>query len=147
MLSIRTNLRRWAEARRIRRVTLEDARQRARRGAAYLDDADPGWHERLDPENLALADGTCCVLGQLHGDFRLGLGRAAIFDLSSAPRASLSPVELGFLCVQNVPAAWQDQDYALLDRAWQEEIVQRRPLAALVRARHNKPPEPAPLVV
>ena len=147
MLSIRTNLRRWAEARRIRRITLDDARQRARRGAEYLDDVDPGWHARLDPDRLVLADGACCVLGQLHGDFRLGLGRAAIFDLSSAPRASLSPVELGFLCVQDVPPAWQDQDYALLDQAWQEEIVQRRPLAALVGAGHDKPPEPAPQIV
>ena len=151
MLSIRTNLRRWAEARRLRRITLDDARRRAARGAAYLDDADPGWHERLDPDHLTLADGTCCVLGQLHGDFRLGLGRSSILHLSSAPRASLSPVDLGFLCVQGVSDAWQAHDYGLLDRAWREEIARRRPAAMppggsdTLRTGAHKKPEPAPL--
>src|SRR5690606_28074016 len=87
----------YAERRRLRRaltVTLDAARVRAGSGAAYLDGVDPGWHTRLNPATLELADGAQCVLGQLHGGFRAGLFRARILDLSSAPLASLSPVDL-----------------------------------------------------
>lgn len=120
--------RQWQQARRVRQITIEQARQRAARGAAYLDDVDPGWHERVNPATLELGDGQCCVLGQLHGGFRQGLGRSAILQLGSAPQASLSPVRLGFQCVQDVPEAWQDRDYAHLNAAWQHEIARRRPV-------------------
>ncbi len=127
MQSLRSRIRQWAQARRTRQITLAQARQRAQRGAAYLDEVDPGWHRRIDPAMLALDDGAYCVLGQLHGDFRRGLSRASVLHLSSAPRANLSPVRLGLLCVQGVPEAWQEQDYRHLDRAWREEIARRRP--------------------
>lgn len=124
-------IQRLLQARRVRRITYANAQERVSRGAAYLDDVDPGWHARVDPETLELASGRACVLGQLHGDFRLGLGRAHLLSLSSAPRPSLSPVTYGFRCVQDVPAAEQDRDYAFLDRAWQAEIRKRRPPQAV----------------
>ncbi|HET6567431.1 MAG TPA: hypothetical protein VFG50_05660, partial [Rhodothermales bacterium] len=80
----------------------------------------------VDVETLELAHGGCCVLGQLHGEFRIGLGRTSIFNLTSAPRSSLSPVDLGFLCVQGASREAQDRDYDLLNRAWQEEITKRQ---------------------
>lgn len=120
-------LQQWFKNRRIQQITLANARHRAARGAAYLDETDPGWPARLDPEALALHHGRSCVLGQLHGDFRQGLGRAAILPVSSAPRAGLSPVSLGFLAVQDVPPEWQARDYAWLDQAWREEVIRRRP--------------------
>ena len=126
MQTLWTRFRQWRLDRLARQITPDAARERVRRGATYLDDEDPGWAARLDPETLELSDGTCCVLGQLHGDFRLGLGRSALFDLSSAPRASLSPVRLGFLCRQDVPETLQAQDYAHLNRAWRAELVRRR---------------------
>jgi hypothetical protein len=126
MQTLWTRFRQWRLDRLTRQITPEAARERVRRGAAYLDDADPGWHARLDPATLELSDGTCCVLGQLHGDFRLGLGRSALFDLSSAPRASLSPVRLGFLCRQDVPEAVQARDYRYLNRAWRMELAARQ---------------------
>jgi len=96
------------------------------RGAAYLDDVDPDWSRRIDPETLTLADGTCCVLGQLHGEFRRGMSRAGLFNMSSAPRANLSPVDYGFHAVLFGDEALQARDYALLDEAWREEIRRRR---------------------
>lgn len=112
--------------RRAPQVSPERARRRAARGAAYLDDVDPGWHCRLDLGALALDDGGGCVLGQLHGTFRQGLGRARLFSPGSAPRASLSPVAHGFHCVHAGDAKTEERDYALLDEAWQEEVRRRQ---------------------
>ena len=112
--------------RRVRTVTIDAARARVRRGAAYLDDADDGWHARLNPGTLELADGAHCVLGQLHGGFRTGLLRARIIDLSSAPIASLSPVDLGFQARRDLGEEIEALDYAFLNRAWREELVSRR---------------------
>jgi len=119
----------YAERRRLRRaltVTLDAARVRAGSGAAYLDGVDPGWHTRLNPATLELADGAQCVLGQLHGGFRAGLFRARILDLSSAPLASLSPVDLGFQARRDLGDELEALDYAFLNRAWREAIRQRR---------------------
>lgn len=123
--------RQWRRARRAARVTYAYALERAGRGAEYLDDVDPGWYERIDPRTLELACGRSCVLGQLHGDFRVGLMRAHLLDLSSAPRASLSPVSFGFQCVQDVLREVVDRDYRLLNDAWR----------AVIRARqeHDRP--------
>ena len=119
-------IQRRLEARRIRQINPANARSRVDRGATYLDDVDPGWHRRVDADTLELSSGHACVLGQLHGDFRLGLGRAHLLNLSSAPQPSLSPIAYGFRCVQNVPAEHQDRDYRLLNTAWQAEVRARQ---------------------
>lgn len=129
MSMIGNNVRKWirerSEERRARLITPSAARQRVARGAASLDELDPGWAERIDVWSLDLASGNACVLGQLHGSFSLGLGRAGLFSLSSAPRASFSPVDLGFHCVQGVCDALQEQDYEYLNEAWHAEIERR----------------------
>jgi hypothetical protein len=123
-------LREWIvgrrHAQRADSVRPEYARKRAGRGAAYLDDVAPGWIDDVDPLSLDLADGTACVLGQLHGSFAIGLGRAGIFSLSSAPRASFSPVDLGFHCVQGLSESLQELDHTYLTDAWREEVRRRR---------------------
>lgn len=116
----------WWRTRRARRISLDDARTRVERGADYLDEVDPAWYRRVDPDTLELASGSSCVLGQLHGDFRMGLSRSHLIDLSSAPRASLSPVSYGFQCVSGVDEADQDRDYAFLNQAWQEAVRKRQ---------------------
>jgi hypothetical protein len=79
----------------------------------------------VNARTLELEDGQHCVLGQLHGGFRLGLGRSQVLSLSSAPRASLSPVDYGFKCVEGVSDAWQARDYELLTVAWREAVRAR----------------------
>jgi hypothetical protein len=86
---------------------------------------DPGWHRQVDPNTLELGSGRQCVLGQLHGEFRLGLGRSRLISLSSAPRASLSPVAYGFKCVEGVSDEWQARDYELLTAAWRNAVLAR----------------------
>lgn len=133
MNRISAHLQQWRATRQARRITLDQARARAARGAAYLDSVDPGWFTRLDPTVLALENGHSCVLGQLHGEFRLGLGRADVLHMSSAPRANISPVSLGFLSERGLPAALEALDYQHLDQAWQEEIDHRQPVRPLKR--------------
>jgi hypothetical protein len=126
MQSFIDQCRQWWQARRARRISLSYARSRVQRGADYLDEFDPGWHRRVDPHTLELSSGSSCILGQLHGDFRMGLSRSHLINLSSAPRASLSPVSYGFQCVNGVSDEAQEQDYRYLNRAWREAVQQRQ---------------------
>jgi hypothetical protein len=125
MYALFEQLRSWWQSRRTRQITEEAVRERVRQGAEYLDERDPGWHRRIDPDTLELGSGDRCVLGQLHGEFRLGLGRSGVLSLSSAPRASLSPVAHGFKCVEDVSEEWQARDYELLTKAWRAAIRAR----------------------
>jgi hypothetical protein len=142
---LRSTINARLHARRALRITLENARQRAGRGASLLDDRDPGWAARVNPRSLELSDGAACVLGQLHGEFRSGLRRARIIDLSSAPLASLSPVDLGFQAVRHLGDEIERRDFAYLNRAWREEVTRRRPrqpvhsAGARVRIRSEAP--------
>lgn len=127
---MRTYIRQWWQQRRARRISYEYACSRVQRGAAYLDDVDPGWYRRIDPHTLELSSGVSCVLGQLHGTFHTGLSRARLINLGSSPRASLSPISYGFQCVDGVSEAAQDRDYAHLNRAWREAVGSRHAMEA-----------------
>lgn len=142
MYALFENVWAWWSDRRIRQISEEKVRERVKRGAEYLDEMDPGWHRRVDAETLELEDGRHCVLGQLHGEFRLGLGRSHVITLSSAPRASLSPVAYGFKCVEGVSEEWQARDYELLTEAWRREVRSRQegagaPLVEVLLAEHR----------
>lgn len=50
----------------------EEFADRVARGAALLDQADPGWQDRINPLTLNIADPFNCVLGQLYGMFSYG---------------------------------------------------------------------------
>ena len=126
MRFIAAPIKQWFQRRRARRVSLDDARTRVQRGAAYLDEVDPEWYRRVDPVTLRLSSVSSCVLGQLHGGFRLGLSRSMLINMSSEPRASLSPVAYGFHCIEGLSEAAQEQDYAYLDAAWREAVRQRQ---------------------
>jgi len=126
MLNVLERVRDWWQSRHTRQITVEKVQERVRRGAAYLDDVDPGWHRRIDPAVLELGHGRQCILGQLHGEFRLGLGRSHLITMSSAPRASLSPVAYGFKCVDGVPEPWKERDYELLNEAWRDAVQTRQ---------------------
>lgn len=126
MLTLLERVRDWWQTRRTQQITPNAVRERVERGAAYLDDVDPGWYRRVNADTLELDDGKHCILGQLHGEFRLGLGRSHLISMSSAPRASLSPVSYGFKCVEGVSDDWQARDYELLNEAWKEAVRTRQ---------------------
>lgn len=126
MQTLFERFRSWWQSRRTRQITEEKVQERVQRGAEYLDEMDPGWHRRIDADTLELEDGEHCVLGQLHGEFRLGLGRSHVLTMSSAPRASLSPMAYGFKCVEGVSDEWQARDYELLTQAWRAAVRARQ---------------------
>jgi hypothetical protein len=126
MLRLLERLQEWWQSRRTRKITPKRVRERVQRGAAYLDDVDPEWYQHVDADTLELGDGRHCILGQRHGEFRLGLGRSHLISMSSAPRASLSPVAYGFKCVEGVSEEWQAYDYELLTAAWKEAVRRRQ---------------------
>jgi len=141
---MRAFLQKWIERWRARRVSPAHAAKRVARGAAYLDEVDPTWYRAVDPDTLELSSGSSCILGQLHGEFRLGLRRAHLFHLSSAPRANLSPVSYGLFHVQNVSEELQDRDYTYLNQAWGAEVRARLARDSEVDA--GAPVGPEPLV-
>jgi hypothetical protein len=100
--------------------------ERVARGAAYLDEREPGWDERIDLETLDLYAPCRCVLGQLAtdlnrwGDVRARFGLRAAWMTDSRPTADA----LGF----NVPDGEQQihRQYLNLTAAWRELIEARR---------------------
>lgn len=116
----------WIEAARARKITLTVARERAARGAAYLDEVHRGWYRLIDDATLDMGNGRACVLGQLYGSFATGLRRCQIINPASEPNPFISPVHLGLLAVQRVCEPLQEQDYEYLNQAWREEIRRRR---------------------
>ena len=56
-----------------RSLTYDQALERARRGAALLDEKRPGWREDVDLRSLDQASCSRCVLGQVFGRYAEGL--------------------------------------------------------------------------
>jgi hypothetical protein len=81
-------------------------------GAGLLDRHEHNWWRRVDPARLDLADPDLDVLGQLYGQFEVGL----------AILGEPNPVACGF----DLDASDADADYPLLTAAWQQAIHQRR---------------------
>jgi hypothetical protein len=81
-------------------------------GAALLDRRQPRWWRQVDPARLDLADPAVDVLGQLYGQFEVGLAILGEPD----------PVAGGF----DLDASDADADYPTLTGAWQQAIRQRR---------------------
>jgi hypothetical protein len=81
-------------------------------GASLLDRRQPRWWRQVDPARLDLADPALDVLGQLYGQFEVGLAILGEPD----------PVAGGF----DLDASDVDADYPALAGAWQQAIGQRR---------------------
>jgi hypothetical protein len=81
-------------------------------GAAFLDEREPGWADRIDLDQLDLSSDCRCVLGQLHGDYGTGLD---VLDVEFGTGASRG---LGFNCAGG--------EFDELTAAWRELISRRR---------------------
>jgi hypothetical protein len=86
--------------------------QRVAAGAALLDRHHPRWWQQVDPARLDLADPALDVLGQLYGQFEVGL----------AVLGEPDPVAGGF----DLDASDADADYPALTGAWRQAIGRRR---------------------
>lgn len=104
--------------------TLEDLRRRAERGALLLDARLPGWHQRLNLNALRMANSCRCVLGQLHGNYGLGLDAVEAPHFLREDARGEFAVEHGFT-LPDEPDWWHADGWVLLRQAWAEEVLRR----------------------
>lgn len=94
----------------------------ATRGAALLDEKMPGWHKRINTEALDIGVCAQCTLGQLCGDYNLGvlmLGYNSILDPELNKHGFT--LEPGLYDIEGRIQQWKD-----LTEAWVELINRRR---------------------
>lgn len=103
-------------------ISREEARTRVTRGAAHLDQVQPGWPARIDVDTFAMERCSRCALGQLYSDFWIGtqiLYGRTYQDI----RSDKSPeVREGF-AVTEVNGC--GADYRQLQSAWVDAIAAR----------------------
>lgn len=114
-------------------ITFGRARQRAARGAAYLDEVHPGWFRLVDLDALEMKSDHSSVLGQL-ADMLPGDTARSHPDIYMIPAAG-KLVELGFSCIRGICEVLQEQDFEFLDQAWHDEVScrQNRPAVPYYR--------------
>jgi len=103
--------------------------ERVKRGAALLDEKDPGWWGGIDLGKLDLRSKCDCVLGQL-GAQRFGTTLHPYIDgLSEIARLSpLRAPDYGF--DTGIDPDNYEQEFAHLTEAWRDLITRRRELVA-----------------
>lgn len=108
-------------------MTLEEARDRVRRGAEWLDRTAPGWEHRLDYRSLDIASHCNCVLGQL------GLWCHPERDTHTGD------APLGFIWSKGLPLGSDEilTECTMLTLVWKELIYDRR-LAPIVTWTHRE---------
>ena len=97
--------------------------ERVAKGAAFLDEREPGWDARIDLDTLDLGSSHCCVLGQLHGGFGAGLAATGLDDGDGRD------IELGFFWTDAHRFSLDDEPGALAAE-WKRVITARREAGA-----------------
>ena len=103
---------------------------KAARGSSLLDQLEPGWASKVDLARLDLSSECDCVIGQLHGDYNLGLimmnaitAKLFVYDESEgrfSRHFGFFSRHFGFTADINTEA-----EYDKLTGAWREEITKR----------------------
>lgn len=93
-------------------------KRRVRRGARFLDEKRPGWHNTIDREWLDLGDSGACVLGQLEGGYLVGLRNLGLRF------PSFGSIFHGFEA-DGVLSMLMGHQYSFLTELWIEEIRAR----------------------
>lgn len=104
-------------------TTVPTVAERVQAGAAYLDEHEPGWVDRIDLETLDINSQCQCILGQLHGSYRDAPPVEAAADADGSHYGVLAwAIPLGF------GMNWNDciTDGRKLTAAWRELISARR---------------------
>lgn len=85
-------------------------------GAALLDRVRPGWEADIRLDDLNVLDCFACVLGQLYGNY--GMGVCQMFDLMNDWEG---PANYGFGGHGNI-----EDEFGKLRAAWAAEVTRRR---------------------
>ncbi len=102
------------------------ALKRARQGARFLDQAEPGWEGRINPQGLDMADGNVCIVGQVFGSFMQGSRDLYSRDTGQANAEAWSTSVCawsqrhGFYINDDVDYGYHD-----LQQAWELLLIER----------------------
>lgn len=88
------------------------------RGAAYLDENDPGWYRRVKLTKLDMRSTCDCVLGQLDGGIYVAVAKRGLTWEQAGRLGFDGPAGCGLDVV--------DELYDRLDVLWRDAIRQRR---------------------
>ena len=95
--------------------------ERVAKGAAFLDEREPGWDTRIDLGILSLDSSCRCVLGQLHGGYGDGLRATGLDDDNDRD------IELGFFWTDEHLVGFSlDDEPGDLTAEWKRVITARR---------------------
>ena len=83
--------------------------ERIEAGIALLDEKVPGWEQHIDIQRLNMGDCKRCILGQLYGDYNIGIKKLEIGLMQDS--------ELGFEV-----DSYEDESYDDLTEMWKEYI-------------------------
>lgn len=96
------------------------ARERAERGAAWLDGVSPGWELRVDLDLLAMEKCSRCIIGQVLGSWE------GFFEELPILQRDLGFIEnCGFDVDDTFPSDTDYVSYAKLGEAWTALIKER----------------------
>lgn len=138
-------------------LTMNDASERAQRGAVLLDTIQPGWEHDINLGQLNMFMCSQCILGQLYEDYSRGMHKLSQkITLSQITRPTLPgyllvsaqgnmSVVYGFSLAhadyagRDLGVKYLTQAYHILTSAWVDEIVSRRHRASLAAMPVNEP--------
>lgn len=89
-----------------------------KRGAGLLDERRPGWDREIDISELDIALGRSCILGQLYGQYGVGVHELKV-----------TGAYYGFAATWDVDASKCITAFDLT-AAWQEELASRAQIEA-----------------
>lgn len=96
-----------------------EASRRASRGAALLDEKNPGWYRRVDTDRLHMWSVDSCVLGQLYSNYGPSYRNSGFVNGLVQLRVSGGAARYGFMPSLSAPSS-------LLKRGWCKEIQARK---------------------
>ncbi len=95
----------------------------ASRGAALLDERNPGWWRRIDLDKLNVRSIHCCPLGQVYGRYGPGIDALKLIRLSDRSLSGFSIGPVGDY--EDVVSPERQAKWAQLTEAWKSIIRAR----------------------
>lgn len=100
----------------MKKLKLSTIKVRVKKGVEYMNEQyGRYWLRKIDPERLALQNGTACVIGQVEGEYNEGRERLGLRQETA--------VELGFDFDHTAQA-----EYLLLTQEWKKSIIKLQKL-------------------
>lgn len=114
-------------------TTMTEFEERVAKGAALLDDSQPGWADRIDLETFDILDPCGCTLGQLFSWYSAGCAYFGFSHDDEADRTQDAAHEFGFFENahegEETTSTERYERWRALDAAWMNLIHDRKAAA------------------